>query len=221
MSKSYCYCADVETTGRDPEKNDVIEIAICRLSFDEDGSHTSEIKSWCLKPINLKEIEDEALAINHHKKEDLLHQTKFGKETYREPADVVSEIELWIMEDDVSSVDRIFAGQNPNFDIGFLKSLWKKVGTPSTFPFALENGSRVIDTIQIATLIDLCVGKRRLFYNLGSLVKSFGVKKIKSHRADTDTIMTSDLLIKMISPIRPVIVDNFKNCYLEKSEDTL
>ncbi|HVI41037.1 MAG TPA: 3'-5' exonuclease [Anaerovoracaceae bacterium] len=214
MSDGYViYVCDTETTGLDPVENDVIEISACRLTFDSEGKPTTEQKTWLLKALNPKSIQDEALAINGHKREDICHMSKYGKENYKLPADVASDFELWIMEDGVSSMDRIFAGQNPNFDIQALQELWKKVGSPGTFPFSLENGNRVIDTKQIATLWDLCVGKRRLYYNLSSLVKAFGVKKGKAHKADEDVRMTTDLLIKLLEPVRALVATTFKDCY--------
>lgn len=207
------YVIDTETTGLDPIENDVIEISICRLVFDEKGKPSTDQKTWLLKALNAKTIQDEALKINGHLRENILHLTKFGKENYLLPADVVSDIELWITDDNMSSVDRIFAGQNPQFDINALRQLWSKVGTAGTFPFALENSNRVIDTKQIATLFDVCVGKRRLYYNLSSLVKAFGVKKDKAHTAAGDVLMTTNLLIKLLEPIRGLVAETFKDCY--------
>jgi len=213
MNNGYIiYVIDTETTGLDAVENDVIEISMCRLVIN--GTETkTEQKTWLLKALNAKSISDEALAVNGHKREDILHLSKNGKENYKLPEDVVAEIELWVMEDDVTAVDRIFAGQNPMFDVRALQELWKKVGSPTTFPFAIEKGHRIIDTTQIATLYDICIGKRRLYYNLSSLVKAFGVKKGKAHQAAEDVRMTTDLLIKLLTPIRSVVIDAFKDCY--------
>ena len=166
------YVVDCETTGLDPVQNDVIEVSACRVLFDQGEIHRLQ-NTWHLKALNAATIEERALAINGHKREDILHITKFGREKYKDPQEVISDIELWIMEDGVSAVDRIFAGQNPKFDINALRELWRKVGSYDTFPFILNNDNRVIDTKQIATLFDVCVGKRRKYYNLSSLVKSF------------------------------------------------
>lgn len=214
MNNGYViYVCDTETTGLDAVLNDVIEISMCRVNMDAEGKVETEQKTWLLKALDAKTIQDEALAVNGHKREDILHLSKFGKENYRLPAEVVAEIELWMMDDNVSAVDRIFAGQNPNFDINAMKELWRKVGSPTTFPFAVENNNRVIDTKQIVTLFDLCIGKRRLYYNLSALVKAFGVKKGKAHQAAEDTRMTTDLLVKLLDPIRQVVAESFKDCY--------
>lgn len=212
------YIIDTETTGMIPEEHDIIEISACRILLDKDEP-TREQKTWLLKAINPRSIEDDALRVNGHKREDITHMSKFGKENYKEPADVVSEIELWMMEDSVSAIDRIFIGQNPKFDIDMMKALWKKVGSKDTFPFVLENDNRVIDTKQIATLWDICTGRRRRYYNLSSLVKSFGVKKGKAHKAEEDVRMTADLFIKLINPVQEVVKTAFNDCYIEVESD--
>lgn len=217
MNNGYVlYIVDTETTGLDPAVNDVIEISMCRLIFDDQGNTHQDQKSWLLKALNPASISDEALRVNGHKREDILHLTKFGKETYHLPEQVIAEIELWVMEDNVSAMDRIFIGQNPYFDIDFLKQLWRRLDTPSTFPFELENGNRTLDTKQIAVLIDLCTGRRRLQYSLSALVKAFGVKKERAHRADADVRMTTDLLITFLNPLRPTIQEKFKSAYPEE-----
>lgn len=214
MTNGYViYVVDTETTGLDPVVHDIIEISMTRLTFDEQGESHQEQKTWLLKAQNASSISDEALNVNGHKREDILHLTKFGKENYHLPAQVIADIELWVMEDNVSAMDRIFVGQNPYFDIEFLKQLWKKLGTPNTFPFELDNNNRTVDTKQIAVLIDLCTGRRRLQYNLSALVKAFGVKKGKAHKASEDVRMTTDLLITFLAPLRPVMQEKFKDAY--------
>jgi DNA polymerase III epsilon subunit-like protein len=218
MNGYVIYVCDTETTGLNPVENDVIEISMCRLIIDGEETN-SEQKTWLIKALNPRTIQDEALAKNGHKREDILHLSKFGRDNYKLANDVVADIELWVMEDDVSAVDRVFVGQNPDFDVAMMQELWKKVGSPTTFPFALEKGQRILDTMQIVTLFDICIGKRRLYYNLSSLVKAFGVKKGKAHQAAEDVRMTTDLLIKLLTPIKPIVTENFKDSY--PNEDTV
>lgn len=208
-----CYVIDTETTNLDTKIGDVIEISAIRLIFYNQDRIEQEQKTWYLKALNKDGIQDEALKINGHSKSDILHLTQAGREKYKDPSEIVSEIELWVMEDNVSAIDRVFVGQNPQFDIEALQNTWKKVNSENSFPFDLAKGRRTLDTLQIVTLFDLCIGKRRKYYNLSNLVKSFGVKKGKAHIASEDTRMTSDLLIKLIIPIVQVIRDNFSNCY--------
>lgn len=196
------YVVDCETTGLDHNENDVIEVSFWRLSDDEQ-------KTWLLKALTPATISDQALKKNGHKRDDITWKTTFGKENYLEPRDVICDIESWIMQDEAEVDQRVFLGQNPEFDIKFLRKLWEKCESKDTFPF----GHFVIDTIQIARLIDLCTGKRRKFYNLSQLVKDFGVTKGKAHRASEDVKMTRELFLKQFEPIKEFIAKTFENCY--------
>jgi len=207
------YVVDTETTGLSAIDNDVIEISFCRLSMSSPDDR--EQKTWYLKALSPSTIQDEALKINGHKKADILHFTKAGKDKYLEPSDVVADIENWVMEDDMSAIDRILIGQNIDFDIRAMKALWDKAGCKETFPFEVDKGMRTLDTKQVATMIDLLTGRRRRYYNLSTLVKSFGVKKRKAHRAEDDVAMTVDVLIKMLTPLGPVVSEAFSGCYTD------
>ncbi len=212
MSSGYIiYVVDTETTGLSAMDNDVIEISACR--FRMSNFKETEQKTWYLKALNPSTIEDEALSINKHKREDILHLTKFGRDTYQDPIEAVAEIERWIMTDKMSAMDRVIAGQNIQFDIRALKALWERVDSANTFPFSLDRGSRTLDTMMLATAIDVCTGRRRRYYNLNTLVKSFGVKKRKAHRAEDDVAMTIDLLIKMLEPLKETAAKEFADCY--------
>ncbi|HLG28426.1 MAG TPA: 3'-5' exonuclease [Paenisporosarcina sp.] len=220
MNGFIIYVVDVESTGLDPTLHEIIEISMCRLTPKDDGSYDEEQKSWLLKALNPKTIQDEALRINGHKREDILWISKFGKENYRLPNDVVDEIESWMMTDNVSSIDRIFAGQNPTFDVEHMKTLWKRCGRENEddFPFFVRNNNRIIDTKMIMAFFDICTGRRRKFYNLGGIVKALGVKKGKAHKADEDVRMTKDVLLKLVTIIQPVVAEQFKDCYPDDEE---
>lgn len=211
-----CYICDTETTSLDTVEGDVIEVSFCRLIPREDGKYDEEQKTWLLRALNPKAISDEALAINKHAREDILCISKFGKENYKNPTDVLIEIEEWIASDNVSAMDRVFVGQNPMFDVNALKELYRKCKIK--FPFELSNGNRILDTKQIAVLFDLCTGRRRKYYNLSSLVKAAGVKKGRAHKADEDTRMTKDLLLVFMNIIKDVVAERFKDCYPDDEE---
>jgi DNA polymerase III epsilon subunit-like protein len=187
MSKFEIYVVDTETTGLNAEC-DIIELSIIKLSNDEQ-------KTWHIKPLNIAAIQPDALRINHHKLEDILHQTKVGKDLYREPNVVIAEIENWLMEDFLSAGERIIAGQNIKFDIGFLNNLWKRNGSEETYPF---NNKYSIDTMQIEFFLDYCKGEFAEGYSLFSLAKKYGVKNEKAHSAAADTLCTANILNKQI-----------------------
>ena len=112
------YVCDTETTGTDPDKNDIIEICFWRIGDEES-------KTWCMSPLAPDNIEDEALRVNKHVKEEVLGLTPEGKEKYRHPSEVLPEIEMWLMEDGAAAEERVFIGQNPMFDYNFLLALYR------------------------------------------------------------------------------------------------
>jgi len=207
------YVCDTETTGLDAEKNDVIEVCFWRLGEPES-------RTWHMKPFNPENIQEKALKVNKHKREDVLGFTKEGKEKFRDPSEVLPEIEEWLMEDGAAAEERVFIGQNPEFDYKFLYQTWKKAGVPDDFPFGFwrndnENMGFTLDTIQLARFIDLMLGKKRKYYNLGGLVKAFGIKKAQAHRADGDVQMTKDLFEKIAEGFKEA-AQQFEDCYEDK-----
>ena len=102
------YVNDCETTGKDPIKNDIIELSSARLIITDKVA--IEQKTWFLAPINPLNIDDEALKINGYKKEDLLHKTEYGRNTFQPAEQVLPQIESWMNEDNSSVYDRLFVG---------------------------------------------------------------------------------------------------------------
>lgn len=188
-SKFSIYVLDTETTGLDPQLNEIIEVSFYHINNERQ-------ETWFLKPSNYETIQTDALRINGHKMEDLKMLTPYGKETYKEPTRVISEIENWFMDDLCTGRERILVGQNPSFDQQFLQNLWQRNNGKETFPF----GDRpfVLDTRQIALLLDLASGETTNYYSLGGLVEKYGVKKEKNHRSASDTRMTKDVFLKQI-----------------------
>ena len=202
------YVVDTETTGLDPDKNEVIEVSMCRFYLDSDDK--SEIKTWLLQATNPQTVEEAALKVSGHKREDILHLSKFGRDNYKPPVSALPEIENWVAEDDLSVEDRVMVGQNVIFDFNMLSSLWGRNNNLDTFPFKTGHNKLLMDTKNIALFIDICSGKKRDRYNLGSLVSSFNVKKRKAHRAEEDVLMTKDLLMAQVGPLKSLIRETFE-----------
>ena len=182
------YVADVETTGLDSRINDVIEISLHRLSDDIQ-------KTWQLKPLNFDTIEPVALRINGHKIEDLRHETKDGRDRYKNPSDVLVEIENWMMEDNTPAEKRILVGQNVNFDKDMFEQLWIKCNAKDTFPF----GRRIMDTMIIEFFLDWCKEDMAEGYSLNNLTKKYGIKNEKSHTAEADVKATKEVFLKQVA----------------------
>lgn len=207
MNNYVLYVCDTETTGFEVGVNEIIEISFIRINL---SSLEEEQKTWLIKACSPSSISDEALKINGHKKEDILHLTDYGKKNYILPSKAIEEIELWIGEDMSSAHDRVFVGQNPEFDFKHIEAMWQKHSNMDLFPFLTGTNKLIIDTKQIVMFIDVCLSFKRDRYNLSSLIKSFGIKKGTAHKADEDTRMTKDLIVKLIKELKPHIENILK-----------
>lgn len=194
MNNYIFYVADAETTHLDDRIGDIIELSIYRLSDDIQ-------KTWFLKPINPQNIDDAALRINGHKKEDLLHQTKFGRDTYLDSSKVIVDIENWIMEDGIPHTNRVLVGHNIPFDRSFMEQLWIKCNSKDSFPF----GRRYLDTMAIEIFLDYCKGDAAEGYSLNNLTKKYGVKNEKAHSAAADTKATKETFEKQVEFFKKVL----------------
>jgi DNA polymerase III alpha subunit (gram-positive type) len=212
MSENYIiYVCDTETTGLEVGVNEIIELSLYRL--DLENPDNNDQKTWLLRALKPETISDEALAVNGHLREDILCLTKNGKENYKHPEYVIADIESWIGEDNMSANDRVLAGQNIEFDYKHMECLWNNQSAIDTFPFSIGYNKLLLDTKLLTIAIDICVGRKREAYNLGSLVKAFGIKKEKAHKADADVRMTKDLLVKYLNTIKPAMKQAFSDCY--------
>lgn len=189
------YVVDTETTGLTKE-NEIIEISLYRINDDSQ-------KTFFIKPENIEAIQHEALRINKHKLEDITHQTQEGRDRYKPAQEAMVAIENWMAEDMETAENKVLCGQNITFDLGFMKNMWEKNNAYDTFPF----GKRplIIDTMQIALFLDIVKNERTEYYNLGTLVQKYGVKKEKFHAAASDTRMTKDLFINQVKIVRDLL----------------
>ena|ERR1035437_2671697 len=181
---------DTETSGL-LDIHDIIELSLIRLS---DG----EQKTWFVKPINLENIDPGALRVNKHKLEDLLGQTKYGRDTYQDPNKVIIEVENFLSDDGVPTSNRVMVAQNVSFDMGMMQRLWEKCNSKDSFPF----GRRVLDTMQIAFMMDYVEGNLSDSYSLSNLIKKYGIKNNKAHSAESDTLATKELFIEQVKDLK-------------------
>src|SRR5271165_1164412 len=187
------YVCDTETSGLTLE-HDIVEVSFYRLT-------TGDQKTWCIRPIRTDNIQADALRVNGHNLEDLLHNTKEGREKYIPAEKATAEIENWLMNDLHTSEERLLVGHNIcGFDKDMLVALWDKSNASETFPFSKRFA---LDTMQIQVFMDVIgITEQSEYYNLNGLVQKYGIKKEKAHRASGDTRMCKDLFLKQANFIR-------------------
>lgn len=200
MDEYIIYVTDTETTGLIEGVHEIIELSSYRFSLNDESK--DEQKTWLIKAMNPSTIQEDALAKNGHKKEDILHQTQYGRDNYILPSNFIPDFDAWVGSDDMSAHDRVFCGQNPLFDFKHMIEMWKKYDSLDTFPFLRNHDALIQDTKTLALSMDIALGRKREKYALSALIKSFGIKKEKAHRADADVRMTKDLFVKFIKTLR-------------------
>lgn len=200
MNSVKLFFCDVETTGLDPVKNGLTQIAgeIGYLSV-EGGYETKTAFNYAVRPFPADEIAQSALDVQKKTREEIEAHPP-GKEVYGKLKG--------ILEKHVSKYDPkdklLFVGYNSPFDISFLRSFWTKCGDQ-----------------YFGSLVwwpDVCVARlaaeklkfdRDRFPNfkLETLARELGVlgeAEAKTlHDASTDIRLTRDIYLKLIQITNP------------------
>ena len=111
---------DVETTGLVPGKHSILSLGALDLD-DPTNQFYEECQAW-----EGAEIEDEALAINGFKREEIIGQGS-SKQT---EAGLIAAFVAWATD---RPAERTLAAQNVSFDLEFVQAACKRAGLASPF----------------------------------------------------------------------------------------
>lgn len=181
-SKKICYF-DTETTGTDPVKNGLIQVA---MIIEIDDEVVTE-QSWNVHPHAGDVIEDRALEVNKIDRETL--------KTYPEPSAVHREIAM-VLGNHVDKFDRTDkftpAGYNVRFDVDFLRQFFIKAGDQyfgSFFNYHMVDPMPLLFWLKFNGAISLPD------YKLGTVCDHFGIELGDSaHDAIADIRATRRLI---------------------------
>lgn len=179
---------DVETTGLDPVKNDIVTLSAL-IEIDGKVERSLDLK---IQPIDWGNIEEEALKINGLTVEEMktFDSPKIAHEK------LVAFFERYINRYD--STDKFQpAGYNITFDMLFLAEFFKKCGDKYF-------GSWVdYHKFDVATLVQFLHLKGTLDlenYKLVTVGNAMGIE-FKAHDAKADIIATRDICYKLLNMI--------------------
>lgn len=116
---------DLETTGLDPVKNDIIQLGVIYVQVDNGAIHKKGEAEWLVQPSNQADWNHQALTMNL----DILSRIMSSNNNAIEQQDISGVLYNWLVQNGCrkSTDDRIslvLAGKNVmNFDYPFLKSL--------------------------------------------------------------------------------------------------
>lgn len=176
---------DTETTGLDPEVNDVIEVAALVMEESEDG--ITELARFSGKLGVTDGIVDiEALAVNKRRvTDDIFTPNELKVDIVNAFADFLAEF--------VTSTTFIVGG-NTNFDIDFIKALFKKYGLDST---RILSKKKAIDIQHVAKFLHDSGVISVPNFRMATLVWEILGKQTWTHTAMQDVVDSKDLYFEM------------------------
>ena len=192
---------DVETTGLDSVKNDIIQLACIPVI---DGEQKNSFNEYC-QPHDWSTVEDEAIAVSNVTRDQL--------RTFQKPEILISKLITFLKKFNVKFT---IAGYNVSFDKDFLSSAFKKANKEREY-FELFT-SDVRDTYKRAKRLKSQLQTQNL--KLGTLSKHFEIE-IQAHNALSDisaTIKVDKILSDMLGETEIKIDDNYEIIDIELPE---
>lgn len=175
---------DTETTGLDPEKNDIIQIAGI---VEIDGEVKEKFNIFC-QPYSYENISEEALVV-HGKS---ITEMKEWQNPERALGQFVEILDKYIDKYAVS--DKFFvAGQNVSFDVDFLYSWAKKGGNKYIGSYIWRNVIDLKTFTSASVAWGICNFKS---LKLKEVCDRFGIELKNAHNAMADIEATRLCLLK-------------------------
>lgn len=189
---------DLETTGLNPYKNGVIQIAgIIEINGKEVRSFNYKIKPFKEDLIDLK-----ALGVSSTTLEDL--------KGFKTPLRAYKDL-LYIFDKYIDKYDRkdkfIVCGYNVKFDLDFLKQFWKKNGDNYLFSYI----GKVKDPLFIIQWLEAMNKMKTQNNTLTTICSFFDIKLENAHDAMADITATKELAKRLDKLLEDVEVPMFWN----------
>jgi len=181
---------DCETGGTDSKTCALLQLAAI---IDVDGKPVDKFCSY-VRPFPGDIVEDEALAVNGLKREDLAG--------FPEPRKVYAEFSV-MLDRHVSKfnrADKLFpAGHNVRYDREVLEAFARRCGDVYLGSFV---SWKFVDSLTLLTLFEWMGGPALADYKLGTCCDHYGVKIEKAHDALADVTATRELIIKLAGKVK-------------------
>ena len=180
---------DVETTGLDAKKQDIIQIAGI---VEIDGEVKEEFNFTC-QPFSYANIEQRALDVHGRGVEEL--------KTYQPPQEMYQKlIKIFDKYIDRYNKDDKFipAGYNVSFDVNFLFEFFKKNDNPYCGAY-LDHHK--LDPMPVLIMLDLKGTLKLNSYKLANIANDFGIE-ISAHDAMSDIRATREVCQKVMEHLK-------------------
>jgi DNA polymerase-3 subunit epsilon len=179
MRKHNLAFIDVETTGTDPEKHEIIELGVVLVKqLGEDGTNFEVMGEIDLKikPEHIETAEPQALKVNGYDEGQWIFAS-----TLKEAMSAFAE----------KTRDAIFVAHNLTFDNAFIEQAFKKTGVENQMFYPK------IDTISVA-YAKLHKNLKVEKFRLQKLCEYFGVENSKAHTALSDARALFEVYKKLV-----------------------
>lgn len=180
--------ADTETGGLDPQMHSILTLGAVVW---EDGKVLDHGFHFIVQEPGWEGgITQEALDVNGLTREQIMAGAS--------PSFVVTAFEQWLNEHGIYGRAKL-GGHNINFDIGFMKRLYRLAGRKWPFDY------HVIDTMAAAQILILAGRLPVKYVNLDTLTKHFGIKiraGAGKHNALEDATATAKLLSTLVDMLK-------------------
>ena len=186
--------ADLETTGLDPKKNGIVQLAGIFCDYDENKGFVGvqEEFNFLIRPFDSDEISEDALKIQGRTQEQI--------KTYASPTETYLAIKSMLGKrvDKYNKKDKMFfCGYNAKFDMDFLREFFAKnkdvyFGSWFFFP--------PIDVMLMAAVGRMYNRTELPDFKLGTVAQSYGIKiDGELHDALVDIKLTMQLFQQMMT----------------------
>jgi DNA polymerase-3 subunit epsilon len=181
---------DVETTGLDKNKNDIVQLAYL---IEVDGEVKLE-KSYYVKPMHPENIDPKALEIIGRTKEAIMLEGIKPRDVYIE---FVADLGKFCNKFD--STDKFYpAGYNVGFDLDFLNEFFQRNNDPYLGSWI---NYKILDPLAIFRLMDYKGDISLPNYKLSTVCRHLGIN-LKAHDALSDIKATREVVQHILNLIK-------------------
>ena len=176
---------DTETTGTNPEKHDIIQIAM----IIEIGDEIVDQQKYSVQPFNWDTIQPDALKVSGHTIDDL--------KGFMKPMELYPIIQKLLCKyvNKFDKQDKFYpAGYRVDFDLNFLNQFFIKCGDKYFGSFV--NWKR-LDPLPMMHLLDFCDEISLPNYKLETVCTHFNIP-IQAHDALSDILATRELFYELM-----------------------
>lgn len=174
MDKHNLAFIDIETTGLDVRRHEIIEIGLVLTTPDLKVIEEFELK---IKPERIEDADPTSLKISH-----------YNVEEWKDALSFKDGIKIFAKK----VKDSIMVGQNVSFDSGFLEHAFSELNIKNTMHY------HRLDTISIAWA-KLHHEPDLKHFSLREMCERFGIKNERAHTALSDARATFELYKKLMS----------------------